>query len=213
MRAWRRHLLPRLSPTKENGHEERDRRAPAAHEALPATGGPWLRAAQVHRDVVLRHRRGRDSNGKRIQETKGGFLTKQDAREARAARMTTLSTRTADAHALTVGDFLEQWLEGKRKLRPSTLASYREYIDGVFKPHIGSLRLVELERHPEHLDRMFTALAKPRENGRRLAVGTIHRMYGTLRAALNVAVRRRLITFNPALTIELEELPRPRIVV
>ena len=38
-------------------------------------------------------------------------------------------------------------------------------------------------------------------------------MYGALRAALNVAVRRRLITFNPALTIELEELPRPRIVV
>jgi integrase len=156
---------------------------------------------------------GRDSNGRRIQEKKGGFLTKQEAREARAARVTTLSSRTADAHRLTVEDFLEQWLEGKRKLRPSTLASYREYIDGVFKPHIGSLRLVELERHPEHLDRMFTALAQPRENGRRLAVGTIHRMYGALRAALNVAVRRRLITFNPALTIELEELPRPRIVV
>jgi integrase len=156
---------------------------------------------------------GRDSNGKRIQETKGGFFTKQEAREARAARVTLLSSRTADAHRLTVGDFLEQWLEGKRKLRPSTLASYREYVDGVFKPHIGSLRLVELERQPEHLDRMFTALAQPRENGRRLAVGTIHRMYGALRAALNVAVRRRLITFNPALTIELEELPRPRIVV
>ncbi len=133
---------------------------------------------------------GRDSNGKRIQETKGGFLTKQEAREARAARVTLLSSRTADAHRLTVGDFLEQWLEGKRKLGPSTLASYREYIDGVFKPHIGSLRLVELERHPEQLDRMFTALAQPGENGRRLAVGTIHRMYGALRAALNVAVRR-----------------------
>jgi len=111
--------------------------------------------------------------------------------------VTTLASRTADAHRLTVGDFLEQWPEGRRKLRPSTLASYREYIDGVFKPHIGSLRLVELERHPENLDRMFTALAKPRENGQRLAVGTSHRMHGALRAAPNVGVRRRLITVNP----------------
>ena len=156
---------------------------------------------------------GRDTNGKRIQETKGGFLTKQDAREARAARITTLASRTADGHRVTVADYLEQWLEGKRKLRPTTAYSYRLYIDKMFVPHIGSLRLVELERHPEHLDRMFAALAKPRENGRQLSVGTQRRVYGVLRAALNAAVRRRLLTYNPALTVELEEMPRPRIVV
>jgi integrase len=156
---------------------------------------------------------GRDSNGKRIQEKKGGFLTKQDAREARAARVATMRSRTGDAFRLTVAQYLEQWLEGKRKLRPSTRESYRDYIDRVFVPHIGSLRLVELERHPEHLERMFTALAQPGENGRRLSPATIRRMYGALRSALNIAVRRRLLSYNPILTVELEEMPRRRILV
>ena len=156
---------------------------------------------------------GRDSNGKRIQEKKGGFLTHQDAREARAARVATMRSRTGDAFRMTVAEFLEVWIEGKRKLRPSTRESYRDYIDRVFVPHLGSLRLVELERHPEHLERMFTALAQPRESGRRLSVATIHRMYGALRSALNVAVRRRLLSYNPVLTVELEEMPRRRIVV
>lgn len=157
---------------------------------------------------------GRDSNGKRIQETKGGFNSQRAASDARAARRLTLRTRPADAHRLTVAKYLEDWLAGKRKLRQTTRESYRDYLDRLFVPQLGSLRLAELESNPQHVEAFFTWLADtPNRHGHKRSPATIRRVHAALRGALNLAVRRRLLTYNPVLAVELAEVPRPQTVV
>ncbi len=155
---------------------------------------------------------GRDSNGKRLQEMKGGFGSQREASEARAARRLHLRARPTDAYRLTVGQYLEDWLAGKRRLRQTTRESYREYLDTLFVPRLGSLRLAELESNPRHLEDFFTWLTDaPNRHGHVRSAATVRRVHATLRAALNAAVRRRLLTFNPALAVELPEVRRPNV--
>ena len=155
---------------------------------------------------------GRDSKGKRLQEMKGGFGSQREASEARAARRLQLRSRPTDAYRLTVGQYLEEWLAGKRRLRQTTRESYREYLDRLFLPQLGSLRLAELESSPQHLDGFFTWLTEaPNRHGHRRSPATVRRVYGVLRSALNAAVRRRMLTFNPLLAVEVPEVRRAKI--
>lgn len=52
-------------------------------------------------------------------------------------------------------------------------------------------------------------LAQPEERTARLSPASIQRIHATLRAALNDAVRQRLLDFNPAQLVKLESVPRP----
>jgi hypothetical protein len=74
-----------------------------------------------------------------------------------------------DAHSVTAGQYLGDWLAGKHALNPKTAALYRDALDHCLVPHLGSIR----------------------------------RIHAALRSALNAAVKRRLIPYNPALHIEL----------
>jgi integrase len=61
---------------------------------------------------------------------------------------------------------------------------------------------------------MFTALMRTSSaRGRPLAPTTLHRFRGALTAALNAAIRRGLLTQNPAHWVELPNGRRPRAVV
>ncbi len=155
---------------------------------------------------------GRDSNGKRKQEKEGGFVSKPEAREARRKRLTEIRGRTADAHTITVAAYLDQWLSRKRSLRASTRTSYRSHLDHYLIPKIGDLRLVELERRPDHIEELFTDLTVG-VGGETLSAATVRRIYATLRNALNTAVKRKLLSHNPALTVELPATARHRITV
>jgi integrase len=69
-----------------------------------------------------------------------------------------------------------------------------------------------LDLRSQHVDEMVTAmLAAPRK--RPLSPMTVKHVHATLRTALNSAVRRRLIPYNPALPIELPEVTRTPVVV
>jgi integrase len=153
---------------------------------------------------------GRYPNGKRRQLTRGGFATKADARAALRKAAQQLSEGIDGDRALTTGVFLQQWLAGKRALRPSTVKSYREHLELYLLPHLGHIRLLDLRS--QHVDEMVTAmLAAPRK--RPLSPMTVKHVHATLRTALNSAVRRRLIPYNPALPIELPEVTRTPVVV
>lgn len=145
---------------------------------------------------------GRDSNSNRVQEKKGGFQKKEDARTARADRLRELRGRTADAYSITVGEYLELWLSRKRGLRESTRRCYQHHIDDYLAPRIGALRLVDLERRPDHIEDFFTDLTVG-VKGKPLSPASIRRIYGTLRGALNTAVKKKLLAYNPALSVEL----------
>jgi integrase len=143
---------------------------------------------------------GRRSDGRRRQLSRGGYPTKAAARAALAQLLQEIGAGAADeSHHLTVAEFLEQWLAGKRALRPSTRKSYREHVDQHLLPHLGHYRLRELRA--SHIDRLLDAVSSKR--GGQLSAGSQRRIHSTLRTALNAAVRQRLIPYNPASAVEL----------
>jgi len=142
---------------------------------------------------------GRDSTGRRMQTTKGGFATKA---AAQSALQEVVGTFMADVHVhtLTVGQYLDSWLTGKHSLKPKTVSVYRDAIELYLRPHLGAVRLLELRAH--HLDRLYVSISVGRR-GRPLSPSTIRRIHAVLRSALNTAVKRRLIPYNPADHVEL----------
>ena len=148
---------------------------------------------------------GRDSTGKRLQTTRGGFSTKSEAQSALQERVRVLMTDVS-VHTLTVGKYLENWLAGKHALKPKTVSLYRDLIRLYLEPHLGGVRLLELRA--QHLDTLYASISIGRR-GAPLSPATIRRVHAVLRSALASAVKRRLIPYNPAEHIELAaENPR-----
>jgi integrase len=95
----------------------------------------------------------------------------------------------------TVATWLEHWIENiaaPPSVSENTQAGYLVDIRKHLTPGVGAHRLERLE--PEHLEKLY---AKMRRDG--LSAGTAHHAHRTIRAALNEAVRRRQMSFNPAL--------------
>ncbi len=149
---------------------------------------------------------GRGVNGRRIQRSKAGFATKREAQAALAAQLEAVRTGVAgDGSRLTVAAFLDAWLEGKRKLRPSTLRAYRGHIEVYLKPLIGHIRLSELRA--DHIDGMHEDILRGVVR-RAPGAATVRRIHATLHNALQSAVRRRWLPVNPAAQVELPPEPR-----
>ena len=71
---------------------------------------------------------GPTATGHRRQITRSGFPTRAVATSA-LDEMRRQVGDGIDDQRLTTGEYLEQWLKGKRALRPSTLKSARELLD------------------------------------------------------------------------------------
>lgn len=143
---------------------------------------------------------------------------------------TALRLRTGQSltKTLTVGDYLDEWLAGKKKIVGNTTRGYRSHIELYLKPYLGHRRLDRLQI--PHIGDLFDwfeerneIIREARETGDRTRLselpGKRHRFVGpatqeriraTLRNALNDAIRRRLLTFNPAQFVELDRGARPK---
>lgn len=129
--------------------------------------------------------------------------------------------RDLAAPAMTVGEWAECWLAGKRKIKKSVARSYRQHADNWLIPVLGDIQLDRLRA--EHiagmLDRIGELNAEITEahaEGRRpslpgdvrkrskvVGAATERRIFATLRNMLNAAIARRLIDFNPCTGVEL----------
>ncbi len=142
---------------------------------------------------------GRGYDGHRRQVSHAGFPTKIAALAAMKAVQQSHDEGNDHARTLLLGTYLEEWLAAKRSLRPSTRQAYRSHLDLYLLPRLGHVKLQELR--PHHIDRFFTEVAggtrKP------LSSTSLHRLHATLRSALASAVKRRLISHNPASHVEL----------
>jgi integrase len=127
---------------------------------------------------------------------------------------------------LTTGQYLQQWLDGRRGLSPKTLRGYSDDIRLYLIPHLGEIPLQQLRIN--HVQAMFHALEKRNDeiragrastdpvvrarfrNIRPRGDSSMRRLFATLRVALNHAVTPgRLIPINPAIGIELNPEERP----
>ena len=147
---------------------------------------------------------------------------------ARALRQQWLTGLISEVHLdplapeVATGDYLRSWLAGRGRLKQSTARSYREHIEHYLVPPLGDIPVARLRA--DHIAQMFetirgwnASIGQQRAEGRALIVlegdvrkvpqvvgnATMHRVYATLRGALNAAVKQRLIQWNPCAGVEL----------
>jgi integrase len=100
----------------------------------------------------------------------------------------------------TVAELLDRWLEWRQSVRPispTTVATYRGYIDRSILPAIGKLQLGRLDAAT--LDAFYAHLRKRGgKGGRPMAASSVHQVHAILSGALNRAVVWGWTAHNPA---------------
>ena len=153
---------------------------------------------------------GRDpETGKRRQQTMTVRGTKRDAERESRAILTRLETGAyIKPTRLTVGGYLEQWLQGyvSSNTGPRTRERYIEIAHAHLVPALGSILLTALR--PQHIQDYY---AKALESGRRdgkggLSAQTVHHHHRVLYEALKHAVKHGILIRNVA---EAVDPPRP----
>jgi integrase len=171
-------------------------------------------------------------DGQRRQFRAGGFATEREARRALTKALDEIIRgRYVEPTRVKVGDYLDQWLAGKAGLRSNTRRSYASHIELYLRPGIGHLRLLDLrDTDIERLDAATRLLGKQGTNNspeldrllavrngqtkiRPLGAASLSRLHATLMSALNSAVKRKLLPYNPASNVELPAARRPKAVV
>ena len=143
----------------------------------------------------------RDPSGRRRQVRRGGYDTAADARAALQASLmaTGQGVRVQDQRRVTVAGYLESWLERKKdagRFRPSTVLHTQQHLRDYWIPLLGHYRLADLT--VDDVDRALASLRRQGTRSKRLSPSSVRRIHATLRSALNDAVRRRVIPYNPA---------------
>jgi hypothetical protein len=147
-----------------------------------------------------------DGTGRRRQVTRAGFSTSDEAQEALTQALAAVARGEfieTGQSVPTMAAYLADWLANRRNLRYSTATLYRGHIDNHLTPLLGRLKLTDVRAH--HVDRMMTLLASgdPATGREPVGTATARRIFSTLRVALNSAVRKRMLTYNPCSGVEL----------
>ena len=110
---------------------------------------------------------------------------------------------TFDGTRITVGDFIDTWLEGKELSRRSkTVLQYRQIAKQHIVPILGQLRLQDVS--PSHIKQLY---AMKREEGR--GARTIQLIHAVLHNVLKQAVRERILGHNPMDAVERPKVEQP----
>jgi integrase len=136
---------------------------------------------------------GYDGNGKRKRRTVYGSTKKAVQDKLHQLQNESSSGTLSDAGTLTVGDYLQRWLDNteKNKVRPTTLERYEVLVRLHLKAILGGVRLGKLRT--AHIEQCYGQME------REGAGAWTRKMAGTLLSnALRHAVRLKLIPFNPA---------------
>jgi len=183
----------------------------------PATGRQYGRACPRlatggrHGSWYVRLELSAGLDGHRRRIRRGGYPSRKAA-EAVLARLRAPRPGDTGARMLTVGDWLAHWLVTKTATAPSTVRGYAAHVRLYLGPYLGEVLLAELTT--AHVQAMVAAIIRQHHAlGTPVSAATLTRIRATLRAALNAAIRRGLLTENPAATAELPRACRPRAVV
>jgi integrase len=153
------------------------------------------------------------TNGKRVQKTRT-FETAKDANAFLAKIEHSINTGMyADAHGLTVGEYLDLWLDTYAvNVRPNSRKGYQVCADLHIKPYIGGTRLESLstlaiqhmygeilktEYRPAEYEQRGAAriCVKPAKT---YSIKTVRNIHALLHLCLDQARREGLIAKNPA---------------
>jgi integrase len=144
---------------------------------------------------------GRDPITGRKRQKSLSVATRAEAKQAEARLITEVGAGQHRGTAnRTVAELLDRWLEWRQSVRPispTTVATYRGYIDRTIVPVLGKLQLGRLDAAT--LDAFYAHLRKQGgKGGRPMAASSVHQVHAILSGAFNRAVVWRWIADNPA---------------
>jgi integrase len=180
-------------------------------ELLVDADGRRINCTRKHGTWYYRHDLPPAADGRRRQVKQGGFATEREARKALTDALARLDRGVyVDRSKLAVGTYLDEWLAGRVNLRPASVVFYRVAVDRYLKPELGHLRLSDLRA--DDIERAFGRIRRGVDGrGNPVSPALIARLKTTLRAALNVAVKRGLLHANPVLHVEIVAHSRPAV--
>lgn len=148
---------------------------------------------------------GRDERGKRRQRYRSFDGTKADAERALRKFIDEIETGfSTGVKSVTVFGYFERWLvHVASRVRPRTIASYRQLADLHINPYLGKAKLTELR--PMHVQDLYkTLLESGRRTGKggKLSANSVVHVHRVLFMALRQAVRWRLVSMNVAEAVE-----------
>jgi integrase len=162
-------------------------------------------ARDAREDVLALVRLVKDTDPRR--QTLGDLIFACQVRDGRLALPDLEETRRrvgarvdVAGPAMTTGEWLDRWLDGRRRIEETTRAGHAGCIRRDLRPHLGDVPLDELTA--DHIDAMLREI-----EARGISPASLHQVFAVLRAALNTAVKRRLIPFNPCVQVELPSVP------
>lgn len=137
--------------------------------------------------------RGRDQEGRRLQEKRRGFRTRKEAEAALRERLAAFDRgMTTPLTKATVRQYLDGWLTGHADdVKAGTWDSYRVIVARHVLPHLGDVQLQALT--PTRLNQWYADL-----QATGLAVKTVRNIHVVLRKALGDAVDEGLLVRNVA---------------
>jgi integrase len=145
---------------------------------------------------------GRDPITGRKRQKSVTVATRAEARQAEARLITEVGAgqHRSGTSTRTVAELLDRWLEWRQSVRPispTTVATYRGYIDRAILPALGKLQLSRLDAAT--LDAFYAHLRKRGgKGGRPMAASSVHQVHAILSGALNRAVVWGWRADNPA---------------
>jgi integrase len=101
---------------------------------------------------------------------------------------------------VTIAVYAEQWMAGRTRLKPKTVAGYRSLLDNRVLPRWGDVRLDRISYED--------VAAWVSEMATKVSPSTTRQAYHLLTSMLDEAVRGRRLPSNPASGVELPRLPR-----
>jgi integrase len=130
------------------------------------------------------------------------FRTRTEAQrwlDEQTASMVRGDWRDPRSGRIIVGDLAETWYATKASLKPSSQLAYRSLLDAWVLPRWGTTEVRRLEHG--------TIAAWTAEVAGQTSASTTRKAVGVLRGVLELAVRDRRISTNPAIGVTLPRLP------
>jgi len=144
---------------------------------------------------------GRDPVTGRKRQKSVTVATRAEAKQAEARLVTEVGAgQHRGTRSKTVAELIQRWLDWRQSVRPispTTVASYRGYLDRVILPALGKLPLGRLDAAT--LDTFYAQLRKQGgKGGRPMAASSVRQVHAILSGALGRAVVWGWIGQNPA---------------
>jgi len=144
---------------------------------------------------------GRDPITGRKRQKSVTVATRAEAKQAEARLVTEVGAgQHRGTRSKTIAELIQRWLEWRQSVRPispTTVATYRGYIDRVILPALGKLPLGRLDAAT--LDAFYAQLRKQGgKGGRPMAASSVRQVHAILSGALGRAVVWGWVTQNPA---------------